>query len=362
MPNNEQFVRFDKVDKSYDGKVLVVKDLNLDIAEGEFITMLGPSGSGKTTCLMMLAGFETPTNGEIYLDKNPISNIPPHKRGIGMVFQNYALFPHMTVYENLAFPLRVRKVSKEDTDKKIDKALSMVSLTGFENRMPGQLSGGQQQRVAVARALVFDPAVVLMDEPLGALDKNLRESMQYEIKHIHESIGVTVVYVTHDQGEALTMSNRIAVFNDGKVQQLSSPDKLYEEPVNSFVAEFIGENNRFSGQVTDVSKDKCKVKLDDGSEILANPIVVKSSGEKTIVSLRPERALINTKEKMENNFKGKIEEVIYHGDHTRVRLNLLGNKDFILKVPNSSANMDIKLGNQINVSWNSFDARALDPK
>ena len=362
MPNNEQFVRFDKVDKSYDGKVLVVKDLNLDIAEGEFITMLGPSGSGKTTCLMMLAGFETPTNGEIYLDKNPISNIPPHKRGIGMVFQNYALFPHMTVYENLAFPLRVRKISKEDTDKKIDKALSMVSLTGFENRMPGQLSGGQQQRVAVARALVFDPAVVLMDEPLGALDKNLRESMQYEIKHIHESIGVTVVYVTHDQGEALTMSNRIAVFNDGKVQQLSSPDKLYEEPVNSFVAEFIGENNRFSGQVTDVSKDKCKVKLDDGSEILANPIAVKSSGEKTIVSLRPERALINTKEKMENNFKGKIEEVIYHGDHTRVRLNLLGNKDFILKVPNSSANMDIKLGNEINVSWNSFDARALDPK
>tara|TARA_B100001564_G_scaffold305051_1_gene273860 strand:- start:133 stop:1221 length:1089 start_codon:yes stop_codon:yes gene_type:complete len=362
MSKNSEFVKFDKVDKSYDGKVLVVKDLNLDIAEGEFITMLGPSGSGKTTCLMMLAGFETPTNGEIYLDKNPISNIPPHKRGIGMVFQNYALFPHMTVYENLAFPLRVRKMSKEDIDKKVDKALSMVSLSGFENRMPGQLSGGQQQRVAVARALVFDPAVVLMDEPLGALDKNLRESMQYEIKHIHESIGVTVVYVTHDQGEALTMSNRIAVFNDGKVQQLSSPDKLYEEPVNSFVAEFIGENNRFSGQVTDVSKDKCKVKLDDGSEILANPITVKSNGEKTIVSLRPERALINTKDKMENNFKGKIEEIIYHGDHTRVRLNLLGNKDFILKVPNSSANMDIKLGNQINVSWNSFDARALDPK
>ena len=362
MSKNSEFVKFDKVDKSYDGKVLVVKDLNLDIAEGEFITMLGPSGSGKTTCLMMLAGFETPTNGEIYLDKNPISNIPPHKRGIGMVFQNYALFPHMTVYENLAFPLRVRKISKEDIDKKVDKALSMVSLSGFENRMPGQLSGGQQQRVAVARALVFDPAVVLMDEPLGALDKNLRESMQYEIKHIHESIGVTVVYVTHDQGEALTMSNRIAVFNDGKVQQLSSPDKLYEEPVNSFVAEFIGENNRFSGQVTDVSKDKCKVELDDGSEILANPITVKSNGDKTIVSLRPERALINTKDKMENNFKGKIEEIIYHGDHTRVRLNLLGNKDFILKVPNSSANMDIKLGNQINVSWNSFDARALDPK
>ena len=362
MAKNQQFVRFDKVDKSYDGKVLVVKDLNLDIAEGEFITMLGPSGSGKTTCLMMLAGFEPPTNGEIYLDANPISNIPPHKRGIGMVFQNYALFPHMTVYENLAFPLKVRKFSKEDIDKKVDKALSMVSLSGFENRMPGQLSGGQQQRVAVARALVFDPQVVLMDEPLGALDKNLRESMQYEIKHIHESIGVTVVYVTHDQGEALTMSNRIAVFNDGKVQQLSSPDKLYEEPVNSFVAEFIGENNTFNGEVTDVSNGKCKVKLDSGTEILSNPIRVKSKGEKTIVSLRPERAIIDPENKMDNKHKGKIEEVIYHGDHTRVRLNLLGNKEFILKVPNSSARMDIKLGNEINIGWDSRDARALDPK
>jgi putative spermidine/putrescine transport system ATP-binding protein len=333
MSKINDYVKFEQVDKSYDGKVLVVKDLNLDIAEGEFITMLGPSGSGKTTCLMMLAGFETPTNGEIYLNSNPISNIPPHKRGIGMVFQNYALFPHMTVYENLAFPLKVRKIAKDEIDKKVDKALSMVSLTGFENRMPGQLSGGQQQRVAVARALVFDPSVVLMDEPLGALDKNLRESMQYEIKHIHESIGVTVVYVTHDQGEALTMSNRIAVFNDGKVQQLSSPDKLYEEPVNSFVAEFIGD-----------------------------PINIKSKGEKTTVSIRPERALINSKEKMDNNHKGKIEEIIYHGDHTRVRLNVLGNSEFILKVPNSSQNLDIKMGNEINISWNSSDARALDPK
>ena len=324
--------------------------------------MLGPSGSGKTTCLMMLAGFETPTNGEIYLDGNPISNIPPHKRGIGMVFQNYALFPHMTVYENLAFPLKVRKFSKDETDKKVEKALSMVSLSGFGSRMPGQLSGGQQQRVAVARALVFDPAVVLMDEPLGALDKNLRESMQYEIKHIHESIGVTVVYVTHDQSEALTMSNRIAVFNDGKVQQLSSPDKLYEEPVNSFVAEFIGENNTFQGEVADISGKKCKIKLNSGDEILANPIRVKSKGEKSIVSLRPERAIIDPDDKMDNKFTGKIEEVIYHGDHTRVRLNLLDNHEFILKVPNSSARMDIKLGNQIKIGWNSFDARALDPK
>ena len=200
-----------------------------------------------------------------------------------------------------------------------------------------------------------------MDEPLGALDKNLRESMQYEIKHIHENIGVTVVYVTHDQSEALTMSNRIAVFNDGKVQQLSSPDELYEKPVNSFVAEFIGENNTFAGEVVDISDGKCKVKLST-AEILANPISVKGKGEKTTISLRPERALINPGDKMDNIHKGKIEEVIYHGDHTRVRINILGNSEFILKVPNSSSNLDIKLGNEIKIGWNSEDARALDPK
>lgn len=359
---NEKFVKFDKVDKSYDGKVLVVKGLNLDIKEGEFVTMLGPSGSGKTTCLMMLAGFETPTNGEIYLDNLPISNIPPHKRGIGMVFQNYALFPHMTVYENLAFPLRVRKIPKDEADKKIDKALSMVSLQGYAARMPMQLSGGQQQRVAVARSLVFDPKLVLMDEPLGALDKNLRENMQYEIKHIHESIGVTVVYVTHDQGEALTMSNRIAVFNDGKIQQLSTPSKLYEEPINSFVAKFIGENNTFKGEVTELAEGKCKVKLSSGEEILSNPIAVKSKGQKTTISLRPERAIIDPKTPMDNNYKGKIEEIIYHGDHTRLRVNLLKNKEFILKVSNISSNMDLKIGREINIGWNSVDCRALDPK
>jgi putative spermidine/putrescine transport system ATP-binding protein len=186
--------------------------------------------------------------------------------------------------------------------------------------------------------------------------------MQYEIKHIHESIGVTVVYVTHDQTEALTMSNRIAVFNDGKVQQLSSPDELYERPVNSFVAEFIGENNTFGGEVIDVSGDKCKVKLNSGAEIFANPIVAKAKGEKTTVSLRPERALIDPQTTMDNNHKGKIEEVIYHGDHTRLRVDLLGNKQFILKVPNSSSGMDIKAGKEINIGWNSVDCRALDPK
>ena len=242
-------VHFDKVQKSYDGETLVVHELNLKIERGEFLTMLGPSGSGKTTCLMMLAGFEPATAGEIFLNGRPINDVPPHKRGIGMVFQNYALFPHMTVAENLAFPLQVRGIDKATQQQKIKRALEMVELPQFGNRRPAQLSGGQQQRVAVARALVFEPELVLMDEPLGALDKQLREQMQYEIKHIHENLGVTVVYVTHDQTEALTMSDRVAVFNAGIIQQLSTPDELYEAPENSFVAQFIGENNKLTGKV-----------------------------------------------------------------------------------------------------------------
>ncbi|MEL6794436.1 MAG: ATP-binding cassette domain-containing protein, partial [Pseudomonadota bacterium] len=232
----DAFVSFERVQKSYDGESLVVKDLNLFIGKGEFLTMLGPSGSGKTTCLMMLAGFETATHGEIRLDGRPINNIPPHKRGIGMVFQNYALFPHMTIAENLAFPLQVRKMGKAEVEQKVQRALDMVQMGDgtFHGRRPAQLSGGQQQRVALARALVFDAELVVMDEPLGALDKQLREHMQYEIKHIHENLGITVVYVTHDQSEALTMSDRIAVFNDGVIQQLAPPEDLYERPENSF--------------------------------------------------------------------------------------------------------------------------------
>ncbi len=246
----DAFVRFDRVQKSYDGETLVVKDLNLAIGKGEFLTMLGPSGSGKTTCLMMLAGFETATHGDIVLGGVGINKIPPHKRGIGMVFQNYALFPHMTVGENLAFPLEVRKLSKSEVEQKVTHALDMVQMGAFAGRRPAQLSGGQQQRIALARALVFDAELVLMDEPLGALDKQLREQMQYEIKRIHETLGITVVYVTHDQSEALTMSDRIAVFNDGVIQQLATPEDLYERPDNAFVAQFIGENNKLDGLVS----------------------------------------------------------------------------------------------------------------
>ena len=354
------FVKFDKIDKSYDGEVLVVKNLNLDIAKGEFVTMLGPSGSGKTTTLMMLAGFETPTNGEIFLEGKAISKIPPYEREIGMVFQNYALFPHMSVQENLSFPLEVRKFSKSIITEKVNKILDLVELTEFATRFPAQLSGGQQQRVALARALVFEPRLVLMDEPLGALDKNLREQMQYEIKHIHERIGITVVYVTHDQSEALTMSNRIAVFNDGKVQQLSSPDALYEKPMNSFVAQFIGENNRMTGTVKSIEDKYCNVDLDGGGSVKALKVNINDVGDKTQLSVRPERVSVNYSENSnENIFTGEVKELIYLGDHIRARLEVCGNDEFIVKIPNEGS-IKIKENESIKLTWNADDIRALD--
>ncbi len=356
----EAFVRFIKVQKSYDGENLVVKDLNLDIAKGEFLTMLGPSGSGKTTCLMMLAGFEPATNGEIYLGEKSINHVPPHKRGIGMVFQNYALFPHMTVAENLAFPLQVRNMGKAEIETKVRRALDMVELGEFGSRRPAQLSGGQQQRVAVARALVFEPDLVLMDEPLGALDKQLREQMQYEIKHIHENLGVTVVYVTHDQTEALTMSDRVAVFNDGVIQQLSSPESLYEDPQNSFVAQFIGENNKLDGEVVDIAKSVCTVKTADGTTLKADKVNVDSVGDKTTISLRPERVELEPANKMDNMLEGKIEELIYLGDHIRVRMNVAGNNEFIAKVRNRGNKRDLTEGQVAKIGWSTGDCKALD--
>ncbi len=354
-------VRFDSVQKSYDGETLVVKDLNLDIKKGEFLTMLGPSGSGKTTCLMMLAGFEPATFGEIFLNDKPINNVPPHKRGVGMVFQNYALFPHMTVAENLAFPLQVRNMSKAEQTEKVTRALEMVELPEFGSRRPAQLSGGQQQRVAVARALVFEPDLVLMDEPLGALDKQLREQMQYEIKHIHENLGVTVVYVTHDQTEALTMSDRVAVFNDGVIQQLSSPDLLYETPQNSFVAQFIGENNKLSGTVTAINDNVCDVRLADGTELKADKVNVGGVGESTTLSLRPERVEIQADSAMENHVTGRVEELIYLGDHIRVRMNVAGNPEFIVKVRNRAGEQKLAEGQDIKIGWYASDCKALDP-
>ncbi len=361
MKTDDVHVSFKNVQKSYDGIKLVVKDLNLDINKGEFVTMLGPSGSGKTTCLMMLAGFEPATQGEIMFDGRSINHIPPHKRGIGMVFQNYALFPHMTVAQNLAFPLEVRKMEKSKIDQKVQHVLDMVEMGEFGDRRPAQLSGGQQQRIALARALVFDAELVLMDEPLGALDKQLREQMQYEIKNIHEELGVTVVYVTHDQSEALTMSDKICVFEAGIIQQLASPDDLYERPENSFVAQFIGENNTLTGTVDAINDGIADVTLESGEKVSAIAIKVDKPGEKTMLSIRPERVVINPDEsQMAFTIDGHVQKLIYLGDHIRCRMTVAGNDEFIIKMPNDSEDRLLKVGEDVRVSWKAEDCRALD--
>lgn len=356
------FVEFERVQKSYDGETLVVKDLNLSMPKGEFLTMLGPSGSGKTTCLMMLAGFETATHGEIRIDGVSINNIPPHKRGIGMVFQNYALFPHMTVAENLAFPLEVRKIGKSEREEKVQRALDMVQMGRFGGRRPAQLSGGQQQRIALARALVFQPELVLMDEPLGALDKQLREHMQFEITRLAHELGITTVYVTHDQTEALTMSDRVAVFDDGRIQQLAPPDQLYESPQNSFVAQFIGENNTLTGVVKEIGNGKCLVQLDGGDLIDAKPVNVKNVGDRTKVSIRPERVEIN-KDRLSpdaHTLKAEVLEFIYMGDIFRTRLRVAGHDDFVIKTRNAPDQVRLQPGTMIDIGWLPEDCHALD--
>ena len=356
------FVAFDRVQKSYDGEILVVKDLNLSMPKGEFLTMLGPSGSGKTTCLMMLAGFETATHGDITLDGVSINNIPPHKRGIGMVFQNYALFPHMTVGENLAFPLEVRKMGKSERDEKVKRALDMVQMGDFAGRRPAQLSGGQQQRIALARALVFEPELVLMDEPLGALDKQLRETLQFEITNLAHELGITTVYVTHDQTEALTMSDRVAVFDDGRIQQLAPPDELYEKPMNSFVAQFIGENNTLDGVVEQISGETCIVKLDSGDIIDAVPVNVSKVGERTKVSIRPERVEFD-RERLHSDahtLKAEVLEFIYMGDIFRTRLRVAGTDEFVIKTRNAPDQKRLKPGEMIEIGWMPQDCRALE--
>ncbi|MCC9622712.1 ABC transporter ATP-binding protein [Thalassospira sp. MA62] len=360
--SKDAFVEFERVQKSYDGETLVVKDLNLTMPKGEFLTMLGPSGSGKTTCLMMLAGFETATHGDIRLDGVSINDIPPHKRGIGMVFQNYALFPHMTIAENLSFPLEVRKIGKADREQKVKRALDMVEMGHFGGRRPAQLSGGQQQRIALARALVFEPELVLMDEPLGALDKQLREKMQFEITHLAHQLGITTVYVTHDQTEALTMSDRVAVFDDGRIQQLAAPDQLYESPENSFVAQFIGENNTLEGVIKEIKGDSCVVQLDQGEVIDAVPVNVSQVGERTRVSIRPERVEYNRDRLHEDahTLKAEVLEFIYMGDIFRTRLRVAGTDDFIIKTRNAPDQVRLTPGQQIEIGWLAEDCRALD--
>jgi len=354
----ERFIAFEGVRKSYDGKSYVVRGLDLDVAKGEFLTLLGPSGSGKTTTLMMLAGFEIPTHGTITLAGSRIERVPPHRRNIGVVFQNYALFPHMTVGENLAFPLKMRRLPKAEVTERVRHALDMVRMASFESRRPAQMSGGQQQRIALARALVFEPQLVLMDEPLGALDKQLREHMQLEIKHLHDRLGINVVYVTHDQSEALTMSDRVGVFNDGKLQQIATPHDLYEAPANPFVATFIGENNAIAGEVIELSGENCRIRTSDGSVISALTGTGLMVGARTTLVLRPERISLTGGAMGPNRFKAQVQELIYHGDHLRLRVRACGNDDVRIKVP-AGAVTTPKPGSDIEIGWAERDCRAL---
>jgi putative spermidine/putrescine transport system ATP-binding protein len=344
---NEKFVepvvRFIGVQKTYDGVQLVVRQLDLDIKRGEFLTLLGPSGSGKTTTLMLLAGFESPTAGDILLDGKPITRTPPHKRNFGMVFQNYALFPHLTVGQNVAYPLTVRKVAKAEQATKVARALEMVRLQGMAERYPSQLSGGQQQRVALARALVFEPQLVLMDEPLGALDKQLREHMQIELKELHRQLGVTFVFVTHDQGEALTMSDRVAVFNNGVIQQIDAADRMYETPANRFVAGFIGDGTTLRGTVrtTHVGGDseRCGMVLADGRSIAGINVNAAPVGAQVVAGIRPERIVVHMQAAPDraNVLQAQVRSIIYFGDHLRLLCGVGdGQDDATVKLPLSA--------------------------
>ena len=356
---DEILVRYEGVAKSYDGRTLIIRDLDLDVRAGEFLTLLGPSGSGKTTTLMMLAGFEVPTRGTISIAGKDITSVPPHRRGIGMVFQNYALFPHMSVAENLAFPLMVRGIEKADRAERVARALDMVQLDDLGQRMPAQLSGGQQQRVALARALIFNPTLVLMDEPLGALDKQLREHMQLEIKSLHRRLGITFVYVTHDQGEALTMSDRVAVFNDGRIHQIAPPREIYERPATPFVAQFIGENNRIDVTVVGLDGDQATVATRDGERfrVAASPGL--KSGEPALVSIRPEAVRVMAQaDPDEARLGASVAGIVYHGDHVRLQFITLAGGTIVAKAPVGAAE-GLAIGNAVKLGWRSQDARAL---
>ena len=354
-------VEFERVCKSYDGQVQVVRDLDLTVHEGEFLTLLGASGSGKTTCLMMLAGFETPTSGAIRIHGRSVHDLPPRKRGIGVVFQNYALFPHMTVGGNLAFPLEVRGIDPQQRRERVRRALQLVRLEGLEDRRPTELSGGQQQRVAIARALVFEPTLVLMDEPLGALDRRLREEMQYEIRRIQRSLGVTVVYVTHDQQEAMVLSDRVAVFRRGRIEQVALPETLYEEPQRPFVASFIGENNLLHGRVLSVEHDISLVEA-GGQVVQAFQVGPCQPGDPVTLAIRPERVCLAPQPELySNRFAADIQDITFLGDHLRLRVAVCGSTDFIIKIPNIVGHGAVLAGDRVQVGWTPTDCRALTP-
>jgi spermidine/putrescine ABC transporter ATP-binding subunit len=325
-------VRIVDVVKDY-GTVRAVDHVSLDVEAGEFLALLGPSGSGKTTILMAIAGFERTTSGQIHIGDRRIDQVPPHQRGIGMVFQRYALFPHMSVADNVAFPLRMRRLPRSEQRGLVEEALRMVRLEGYGSRQPNQLSGGQQQRVALARALVYRPPVLLMDEPLGALDRKLREELQLELRQLQRELGTTVVYVTHDQGEALTMADRIAVIHEGRLRQVGAPRELYERPATAFVAGFIGETNLLEGQVVGASSD-CTIRVASGDELVVRLDEGRTPepGAAVRVAIRPERFRLEPGH-VPGALHGRVAEVVYVGDVVRYLVDVAGMPAVFVKVP-----------------------------
>lgn len=338
MAEREVIVQLKNVNKFY-GDNHVVRDLNIDIYEGEFLTLLGSSGCGKTTTLRMIAGFEIPTSGEIYVEGNDVRNQEPYERKVNTVFQNYALFPHMTIYDNVAFGLTMKKLPKEEIKKKVTNMLELVQLSGFETRKPDQLSGGQKQRVAIARALINEPKVLLLDEPLGALDLKLRKQMQFELKRLQKKLGITFVYVTHDQEEALTMSDRIAIMHKGNLEQLAVPRDIYEHPSTEFVADFIGESNLFYGMAVNKKGNLLNITLENGI-ILAKSDEIKEK-EIVYVSVRPENIKLSFEPIEGFSLYGKVTEHVFVGNLTKTIVSLSN-------------------GNQINM--NTFSKEKLIPE
>jgi spermidine/putrescine ABC transporter ATP-binding subunit len=337
--------RFDNVD--------AVRGISLDIRSGEFLTLLGPSGSGKTTTLMMIAGFETPSRGDIAIDGRSIIALPPYRRNIGMVFQNYALFPHLTVAENIGFPLKQRGVDRATRARLVAESLGLVRLPGYEARYPRQLSGGQQQRVALARAIVFRPRLLLMDEPLGALDKQLRESLQLEMRRLHADLGITFIYVTHDQEEALTMSDRVAVMNEGLIAQVGTPEDLYDRPCDRFVASFIGESNFLPGIVRDVEDGEAIVDC-GGTIVRAIAATMLSPDGAVTLTTRPERMRFADAAPgtgRQNRTWATVTETIFAGERCRYLCMCDGGVSIVIKEPSSAAIRRRIVGERVEVAW-----------
>lgn len=337
-----------------DGNVQAVERVDLAIESGEFFSLLGPSGCGKTTTLRMIAGFEEPTSGQVLLYGENMVGVPPNKRDMNMVFQSYALFPHMTVFDNVAFGLRRRNVDKSEIDKRVGEMLELVDLTGRERRRPREMSGGQQQRVALARALVNHPRALLLDEPLGALDLKLRQAMQSELKRIQREVGITFVYVTHDQGEALTMSDRIAVMNAGKVEQLGTPREVYEQPSSRFVADFIGVSNILTAKADRVVDGDAVVEL-GGDERLVVPLRGEQADGELCLTVRPEKIRIATEPSDQDcRLRGRLDEIVYQGTFTAYVVTTQStHEQIIVHWQNAEDSRDVAgVGDEVWLSWN----------